>query len=123
MCGKNRNFSIQEQDKEVKLQIPLFSRLCVKAVTAPDSAESTEITERPGPNLRKIANNYDIPIPVPVRFSLCRYLNILHIVDRIGTMIHAGRPQEILILTFLKKRIIIDLKIRVFVLHILKHVM
>ena len=39
-------------------------RLCVKAVTEPDSAESTEITERPGPNLRKIANKYDILLPV-----------------------------------------------------------
>ena len=39
-------------------------RLCVKAVTEPDSAESTEITERSGPNLRKTADNYDIPIPV-----------------------------------------------------------
>ena len=33
-------------------------RLCVKAVTEPDSAESTEITERPGTSLRKIANKY-----------------------------------------------------------------
>ena len=39
-------------------------RVCVKAVTETDSAESTEITELPGPNLRKMANNYDFPIPV-----------------------------------------------------------
>ena len=39
-------------------------RLCVKAVTEPDSAESTQITERPGPNLRKIANKYDLLLPV-----------------------------------------------------------
>ena len=39
-------------------------RLCVKAVTEPDSAESTENTERPGPNLRKIANKYDLLLPV-----------------------------------------------------------
>ena len=42
-------------------------RLCVKAVTEPDSAESTEITERPGPKLRKMANNYDLPIPVLIK--------------------------------------------------------
>ena len=41
-----------------------FVGLCVKAVTEPDSAESTEITERPGPNLRKIANKYDLLLPV-----------------------------------------------------------
>ena len=39
-------------------------RLCVKAVTEPDSAESTENTERPGLNLRKIANKYDLLLPV-----------------------------------------------------------
>ena len=39
-------------------------RLCVKAVTEPDSVESTENTERPGPNLRKIANKYDLLLPV-----------------------------------------------------------
>ena len=38
--------------------------LCVKAVTEPDSAESTEITERSGPKLRKTADNYDLPIPI-----------------------------------------------------------
>ena len=38
--------------------------LCVKAVTEPDSAESTENTEWPGPNLRKIANKYDLLLPV-----------------------------------------------------------
>ena len=52
--------------------------LCVKAVTEPDSAESTEITERPGPNLRKIANNYDLPIPVPVRFSVLLFKYFTH---------------------------------------------
>ena len=40
------------------------NRLCVKAVTEPDSAESTENTERPGPNLRKIANKYVLLLPV-----------------------------------------------------------
>ena len=38
----------------------LAGGLCVKAVTEPDSAESTEITER---DLRKMADNYDVPIP------------------------------------------------------------
>ena len=42
----------------------LLKWLCVIAVTGPDSAESTEITELPGPNLRKMANNYDLPMPV-----------------------------------------------------------
>ena len=39
-------------------------RLCVKAVTEPDSAESTENTGRPGPNLRKKAKKYDLLLPV-----------------------------------------------------------
>ena len=38
--------------------------LCVKDVTEPDSAESTEITERSGPKLRKTADNYDLSIPI-----------------------------------------------------------
>ena len=38
--------------------------LCVKAVTEPDSAETTENTERSGPNLRKLANKYDLLLPV-----------------------------------------------------------
>ena len=44
--------------------ISLILGLCVKAVTEPDSAESTEITERSGPKLRKTADNYDHPIPI-----------------------------------------------------------
>ena len=46
------------------IQIKQTRRLCVKAVTEPDSAESTEITEWSRPNLRKMANNYDLPIHV-----------------------------------------------------------
>ena len=53
-------------------------RLCVKAVTEPDSVESTEITERPGPNLQKMVNNYDLPIPVSVRFSMLVFKYFTH---------------------------------------------
>ena len=38
-------------------------RLGLKAVTGPNSAEATEITEWSGPNLRKSTGNYDLPIP------------------------------------------------------------
>ena len=53
-------------------------RLCVKAVTDLDSVESTEITEWPGPNLQKMANNYDLPIPVSDRFSMLVFKYFTH---------------------------------------------
>ena len=59
----NSHAKVFQPHKFLHLTDP-FNRLCVKAVTEPDSAESTEITERSEPKLRKTADNYDLPIPI-----------------------------------------------------------
>ena len=63
MRGKCQGFVLYRQTWQCNENITDCG-LCVKAVTEPDSAESTENTERPGPNLRKIANKCDLLLPV-----------------------------------------------------------